>query len=56
MVDEGHEHDWQLDEVHVTTRGADRGVSCWCGATSYVPGQAALRDTRPPLDGAGATA
>jgi hypothetical protein len=44
-----HEHDWVLDEVNLTSRGADRGESCWCGAVRYVPAQAALRDTRPPL-------
>lgn len=55
MVEQEHEHEFVLDEVHVSGRGADRGESCWCGAVRYVPAQAALCDTRPLLDGTDAT-
>jgi hypothetical protein len=50
-------HDWVLTEANLTGRGADQIHVCSrCGATAYQPGQAALRDTRPPLDrGTGAT-
>lgn len=45
-------HDWELDEVHVSGRGADTSSVCgWCGAVRYEPGQAALRDRRPTLGG-----
>ncbi len=44
------EHAFELDQVHVTSRGADRVEVCLhCGTPAYVPGQAALRDDRPPL-------
>lgn len=49
-------HDWQLVEAVFTLRGADQVHECSrCPAVSYAPGQAAVRDRRPPLDGAGAT-
>jgi hypothetical protein len=49
-VEADHEHDWQLVEVDFTSRGADRVLECsTCPAVQYEPGQAALRDTRPPL-------
>jgi len=45
------EHDWVLTEANLTTKGADQTHVCSrCEATAYQPGQAALRDTRPPLD------
>lgn len=44
-----HEHDWSITEVHAGPRGADRVSTCPCGAVAYAPGQAALRDRRPPL-------
>lgn len=48
-------HVWVLTGVHVTGRGADTVSSCnLCGAVRPEPGQAALRDRRPPL-GAGDT-
>jgi len=44
------EHDWVLTEANLTTKGADQTHVCSrCEATAYQPGQAALRDTRPPL-------
>lgn len=45
-----HEHDWQLAEIGVHTRGAERLHRCACGAEAYQPGQAAT-ETRPPLGG-----
>lgn len=48
-------HAWELDEVNVSLRGADTASLCvHCGTPRYEPGQAALRDRRPPL-GAGDT-
>lgn len=48
-------HEWRLTDVIVGTRGADNASDCTrCGALQYEPGQAALRDRRPPL-GAGET-
>ena len=45
------EHDWQLQEVVVSGRGADQVVACpVCGLVGYGAGQAAVRDTWPPLD------
>lgn len=51
------EHDWVLTEANLTSKGADAAEVCGrCGAVRYRPGQAAVRDTRPPLDfGTGAT-
>jgi hypothetical protein len=46
------EHDWLLDEISIgrTGKGADTASTCTrCDAVQYEPGQAALRDTRPPL-------
>lgn len=46
----GIEHDWVLDELALTSRGADRlSVCSLCGATAFEAGQAAVRDLRPPL-------
>lgn len=45
-----HEHDWQLAEVGVHARGAERLHRCACGAESYQAGQAAT-EIRPSLDG-----
>ena len=43
-------HVWILDELHVSGRGADAvSVCARCGAIRPEPGQAALRDRRPPL-------
>lgn len=45
-------HEWVLTDVLVGRRGADTASSCrWCGVPQYEPGQAALRDRRPPLGG-----
>lgn len=44
------EHVWELTDVVIGRRGADQASVCLrCGAPRYEPGQAALRDTRPPL-------
>ncbi len=44
------EHDWHLVEAILGSRGADQVYECsWCPAVTYQPGQAALRDVRPPL-------
>lgn len=44
------EHQWVLAEVAVSGRGADQVSVCSvCGTPAYAPGQAAVRDTRPPL-------
>lgn len=44
------EHDWQLVEVNLTGKGADQLHECSrCGDQAYLPAQAALGDTRPPL-------
>ncbi|WP_165764007.1 hypothetical protein [Nocardioides sp. PD653] len=43
-------HLFDLREVVVTGRGADQVRVCVrCGAPAYEPGQAALKDRRPPL-------
>jgi hypothetical protein len=43
-------HDWVLTEANLTTKGADQTWTCTrCGAVTYEPAQAALRDTRPAL-------
>lgn len=43
-------HVFDLEQVVVTARGADKVMVCnRCGAPAYEPGQAALRDRRPPL-------
>lgn len=50
------EHVWVLDEAYFTLKGAEQVYRCTrCAAVRYQPGQAALRDTRPPLGGAGDT-
>lgn len=50
------EHVWELQELRPSSKGMDRVSQCTrCPAVSVTPGQAALRDRRPPLDGAGAT-
>lgn len=49
-------HVWILSEVHGTLRGADTTSVCrCCGVPAYEPGQAAVRDRRPPLAGTGET-
>lgn len=41
------EHDWQLEELHLTLDGAAMGLRCArCGAISYEPSQSG---DRPPL-------
>lgn len=53
--DEDCVHEFALEEVAVSARGADQVQVCrLCGTPAYDPGQAAVRDTRPPL-GAGET-
>lgn len=53
--DEDCVHEFALEEVAVSARGADQVQVCrLCGTPAYGPGQAAVRDTRPPL-GAGET-
>jgi len=45
------EHDWVLEEAHLTSKGTDRASACTrCGAVSYQPTQAARR---PPLTDGG---
>lgn len=44
------EHDWHLVEAFLTSRGADQVYECSrCPAVTYTPGEAAVRDRRPPL-------
>ncbi|MCL8026322.1 hypothetical protein [Nocardioides bruguierae] len=44
------EHVWELSELRPTLRGMERVKVCGrCDAVAVQPGQAALRDTRPPL-------
>lgn len=48
--DEDCEHQWVLEEVVASARGADQVSVCSvCGTPAYAAGQAAVRDTRPPL-------
>ncbi|CAI9417332.1 hypothetical protein HIDPHFAB_02993 [Nocardioides sp. T2.26MG-1] len=48
--DEDCTHVFDLEEVVATPRGADQVLVCQlCGTPVYEPGQAAVRDTRPPL-------
>jgi len=49
-VDDGCEHDWVLEEVVVSGRGADQVSTCArCEVVGYSVGRAAVKDTRPPL-------
>jgi hypothetical protein len=51
-VTPGVDHVWALEEINLTLAGADRASVCArCGAPAYEPGQAAVADRRPPLDG-----
>lgn len=43
-------HVWVLTDLHPTSHGMQRAEECArCGTVQYDGGQAAVRDTRPPL-------
>ena len=53
--DEDCAHVFELQQLHPTPTGMQRVNVCrLCGTPAYDPGQAAIRDRRPPL-GAGDT-